>query len=126
MAASNDQLVEKFIKAKVLPEYVPLVVKFRELMKHYYPEIVEEMRGGTEKYYGVPVYRLKRIIITLSPTKKGVTYAFSEGASFEDRYGALEGVGSKTKNIRWSTPDDFDEGIMRYYIDQAVHADSIT
>lgn len=116
--------VDEFIKSeKVLPQFRPLVDKFRELVKRDFPEITEEMRGGTEKYYGVPVYRLERIILTLSPTQHGVTYSFSEGASFEDKYNLLEGEGSKTKNIRWEQPEEFDDKIMKYYLSQAVQHD---
>lgn len=48
------------------------------------------MRGGTEKYPSVPVYRQNNIVITVSPTKKGITFSFSEGKQFEDTYGLLE------------------------------------
>lgn len=124
MMKNNDAVIEKFIETKVLAQYRPLVEQFRALVKNDYPEITEEMRGGTKKYYGVPVYRLKRILVTVSPTKKGVTYAFSEGASFEDAYSLLEGEGTKSKNIRLSKQDDFDPAIMKYYLDQAVAIDS--
>lgn len=62
--------IELFIESKVLPQYQTIVDKFRKLIKSEFPDIKEEMRGGTEKYYGVPVYRYHTIIITLSPTKK--------------------------------------------------------
>lgn len=116
--------VDEFIVEKVLPEHRSLIEKFRDLVKRDFPQIHEEMRGGTEKYYGVPVYRLERILVTLSPTKQGITYAFSDGASFDDKYHVLEGVGTKTKNIRWNKPEEFDDMIMRYYLDQAIEADN--
>lgn len=119
----NTQAIKAFIKEKVKPEYVPLVAAFRELMANDFPEIKEEMRGGTEAYYSVPVYRLNRIIITLSPTKEGITFAFSEGKSFKDNYKMLEGVGNKTLNIRLKSIDQFDADKMRYYIQQAVDID---
>lgn len=120
---SNDKSIENFIQQKVLPEYRPLVIAFREFIQKDFPELKEEMRGGTEAYYSVPVYRLNHIVITLSPTKQGITFAFSEGKSFEDKYKLLEGVGNKTLNIRLHNIDEFDAGKMRYYIKQAIAID---
>lgn len=51
--------VEEFIETKVLPECRPLVTAYRELINKDFPELKEEMRGGTEKYYGVPAVRPK-------------------------------------------------------------------
>jgi hypothetical protein len=115
--------VDEFINSNVLELYRPIIVQFRELVKREFPELKEEMRGGTEKYYGVPVYRFNRIVITISPTKKGVTFSFSEGKRFEDQYGLLEGKGNKTLNLRISNPQEFSDEILRYYIRQAIELD---
>lgn len=120
----TPQAVEAFIQDKVLPEYQPIVAAFRKLIASDFPELREEMRGGTEAYYGVPVYRLNHIVITLSPTKTGVTFAFSDGKVFEDKYDTLEGLGNKTRNIRLKSIDEFDADILRYYIKQAVALDT--
>lgn len=119
----NTKSIEHFIEEKVRPEYRPLVAAFRTLLSNDFPELKEEMRGGTEAYYGVPIYRLNHIVITLSPTKEGVTFAFSEGRSFEDKYKMLEGVGSKSLNIRLKSVDQFDADKMRYYVQQAIAID---
>lgn len=115
--------VSKFVKEKVLDEYRPIISKFRKLMKNDFPEIKEEMRGGTEDYYGVPVYRKKRIIITISPTKKGITFSFSEGKKFQDKYSLLEGAGKKSLTLKISAVEDFDEKVFKYYIKQAIKYD---
>jgi hypothetical protein len=119
-----DDLVDKFINDKVLPGYRPIVTAFRGLIRKDYPELTEEMRGGTEKYYGVPEYRLNRVVAVISPTKKGVKFAFSKGASFEDKYGLLEGTGNTTRNVRLSKLEDFDQEAMKYYLDQAITLDT--
>lgn len=119
----SNKAIEDFIQQKVLLEYQPLVTAFRELIQKEFPELSEEMRGGTEAYYSVPVYRLNHIVITLSPTKQGITFAFSEGKSFEDKYKLLEGVGNKTLNIRLHSIKEFDADKMRYYIQQAIAID---
>lgn len=116
--------IDQYVDTKVLPEYRPLVTAFRELIRNEFPELSEEMRGGTEKYPGVPVYRLKRIVVVISPTKQGITYAFSDGGVFDDKYSMLEGVGNKALNIRLKHPSEFDEAKMKYYIKQAIAIDS--
>ena len=116
--------IDEFIKAKVAEEHQPIVTKFRALIKKEFSNLQEEMRGGTEKYYGVPVYRNKRIVITLSPTKKGITFSFSEGKKFEDKYLLLEGEGHKSLNLRISKVEEYNDEILRYYIKQAILFDN--
>jgi len=116
--------IQLFIESKVLPEYLPIIERFRTLIKNKYPNLKEEMRGGTEKYYGVPVYRHNKIVITLSPTKKGITISFTKGKKFEDKYSLLEGEGNKTLNLRISKTDDYKDEILQYYIEQAINLDS--
>lgn len=115
--------VEQFINDKVQPEFRPIVTRFRQLIKTDFPEIKEEMRGGTEAYYGVPVYRYRRIIISLSPTKQGITFAFSEGKKIHDSYNLLEGLGNKTLNLRVTHINEFNPDVMRDYITQAIALD---
>lgn len=59
----------------------------------------------------------------ISPTKKGITFAFSKGAQFRDRYGLLEGVGKTSKNVRLKSVDEFNKDVFRYYLKQAVELD---
>jgi len=115
--------IDDFIKNKIKSNNQPVFFKFKALIKEKFPFLKEEMRGGTEKYYGVPVYRHKRIIITVSPTQKGITFSFSEGKQFEDTYGLLEGVGNKSLNLRISSIDDYNDEVMEYYINQAIAID---
>lgn len=112
--------IDIFLHEKVLPEHRDIIAQFRKLIHNEYPQIKEEMRGGTEKYYSVPVYRLNKILITLSPTKKGITFNFAEGAKFEDKYKSLQGKGNKTLNLRLSGVDQFDKAQLKYYIEQAI------
>ena len=116
--------IDRFIQDKIKEEYRPIFLKFRSLIAKKYPQIKEEMRGGTDNYYGVPVYRNNRIIITVSPTQKGITFSFSEGKKFEDKYKLLEGIGNKTLNIRISKVGDLEDSVMEYYINQAVELDN--
>jgi len=119
----NDQ-VEAFVEARILPAYRPIFAAFRDLVRTEFPQLTEGLRGGTDAYPGVPVYRLKRIVVTVSPTKKGITFNFTDGVGFDDPFGLLEGVGNKTRNVRWSRPEQFDAEPMRSYLRQAIEADS--
>ena len=60
----------------------------------------------------------------LAPTKKGITFAFSRGAEFEDKYGLLEGVGKVSKNVRIRRLKDLHKPALRYYIKQALAFDA--
>lgn len=115
--------IQLFIKEKIKPEFEPIFSNFRNLIKKKFPTLNEEMRGGSEKYYGVPVYRQNKIVITVSPTKKGITFSFSEGKQFEDKYGLLEGVGNKTLNLRISSLNDYSQEVLVYYINQGLEID---
>lgn len=116
--------IEQFISSKVKPEFEPIFTRFRTLIKQKFPTLREEMRGGTEKYYGVPVYRQNKIVITVSPTKKGITFSFAEGKQFEDKYELLKGVGNKTLNLRISSIDEYSEEVLEYYIRQGIEIDT--
>ncbi len=74
--------------------------------------------------YGIPAYKMKHIIAVISPTKKGITFAFSRGAEFEDKYGLLEGEGKVSKNVRMKSVNDVNADALRYYIKQALAVDS--
>lgn len=115
--------IEDFFAEKVHPDYKIIVEKFRKLIRTQFPDIKEEMRGGTDKYYGIPVYRVTKIIISLSPTKKGITFSFTEGKRFKDKYSLLEGEGNRSLNLRISKESDYSEEILKYYIEQAVRFD---
>ena len=106
--------VDAFVQSKVLPEFRPVVEMIRELMREYAPEAKEIMS------YGIPSYRVKRIIAVISPTKKDITLAFSRGAEMEDRYGLLKGVGKVSKHVKIKSLDHVDEEALRDYIQQAL------
>lgn len=116
--------INQFIKNKIKEEHQPIFTKFRSLIITKFPTLKEEMRGGTDKYYGVPVYRHNRIIISVSPTLKGITFSFTNGKQFEDKYNLLEGVGKKSLNLRISDSKDCKADILEYYILQAIELDS--
>jgi hypothetical protein len=110
--------VDEFVETKVLPEYRDIVTALRTLMKECAPGASEVIS------YGIPAYKGRRILAVISPTKKGITFAFSRGAEFEDEFGLLEGVGKVSKNVRIRRLEDLNEAALRYYIKQALEIDA--
>ena len=110
--------VDEFVETKVLPEYRDIVTALRALMKECAPDAKEVIS------YGIPAYKGRRMLAVISPTKKGITFAFSRGAEFQDEYGLLEGVGKVSKNVRISHLQEIDEAALRYYIKQALEFDA--
>jgi hypothetical protein len=110
--------VDEFVKTRVLAEYRDIVSILRDLIHETAPDAKEIIS------YGIPAYKMKRIIAVISPTKKGITLAFSKGAEFEDKYGFLEGEGKVSKNVRIKSVNDINREALRYYIKQALELDS--
>jgi hypothetical protein len=117
MARGAGREVDEFVKARVLPEYRDVVTELRKVMREAVPDVTETIS------YGVPTYRRKRALAVISPTKQGITFAFSRGAEFEDRYGLLQGVGKVSKNVRMKSLDQVNKPALRYYIRQAIELD---
>ncbi len=109
--------VDDFVRKRVRPEFQEIVAALRAMMREYAPDVREEMS------YGILAFRGRLILAVISPTKKGITFALSRGAEFEDKYGLLEGVGKVSKNVRLRDVKEINRAAMRYYIRQAVKLD---
>jgi hypothetical protein len=110
--------VDDFVKARVLPELRPIVAMIWELMKDCAPNAKEVIS------YGIPVYKAKHILAVISPTKKDITFSFSRGAEFEDKYNLLKGVGKVSKHVKIKNLADANIDALRYYIKQAMELDA--
>ena len=110
--------VDEFVRARVLPELRPVVAMIRELMKECAPEAQESIS------YGIPAYKVRRIFAVISPTKKDITFSFSRGAQFKDKYGLLKGVGKSSKHVKIKSLAEAHKTALRYYIKQAVKLDA--
>ena len=73
--------------------------------------------------YGIPVWKGKRILAVISPTKKDITFSFSRGAQFEDKYGLLRGVGKSSKHVKIKNLEQVNREVLKYYIEQALELD---
>ncbi len=109
--------VDEFVQTKVLPKYRDIVAMLRELMHEMAPDARETIS------YGIPAYRRRHIIVVISPTKKDITFAFSRGAEFDDKYGLLRGVGKVSKHVKIKSLDEVNKEALKYYIKQALELD---
>lgn len=124
MSNIPNPIVDQYIQANVTADLLPIVESFRSLVRRDFPELIEDMRGGSDKYPGSPIYRLKRIVVVVNPTKNFITFAFSDGKSFDDTYGLLKGVGNKSSNWRIKKIEEYDGQIMSYYLRQGIAIDA--
>jgi hypothetical protein len=109
--------VDEFVKARVDPKLWPTVALIRGMMKECAPRARELMS------YGIPAYKAIRIVAVISPTKTDITFAFSQGAKFEDKYGLLRGTGKISKHLKIKNPADISKAALRYYIKQSLDLD---
>ena len=110
--------VDEFVQVRVLPEFHPVVAMLRKLMKECTPGVTESIS------YGIPAYKGKRILSVISPTKKDITFSFSRGGQFEDKYGLLRGVGKSSRHVKIKDLAKANLEALRYYIRQALEFDA--
>ncbi|WP_370177835.1 DUF1801 domain-containing protein [Alteriqipengyuania sp.] len=119
----DNAVLAKFEEDKVRPQHRAVFNTIRTAILTCAPQLEERMRGGTETYYGVPVYRLKRDIIALSPNAKGITISFTKGAQFIDPAGHLGGTGKASRTLAYSSKEGFDEQVLCDFVRQAIEVD---
>ncbi len=78
--------VDEYVKTKILPQHQDIVRAIRDLMRDCAPDAKEYIA------YGIPVWKGKKIFAIISPNKKDITFSFTHGAEFNDKYGILMGV----------------------------------
>ena len=92
-----------------------------ELIRQYMRELAPKAQEMIS--YGIPAYKGQRILAVISPSKKGITFSFSRGAQFEDKYNQLKGVGKSSKHLKFKNLVDVRKEVMEYYINQALDFD---
>jgi hypothetical protein len=110
--------VDEFVAHKVLPEFHDIVAMLRELMRECAPHATEKVS------YGLPMWIVRRPLAWISPTKQDITFGFTFGAEFEDKYGLLRGRGKNAKHVKIKRLADANEEALRYYIKQALEHDA--
>jgi uncharacterized protein YdhG (YjbR/CyaY superfamily) len=110
--------MDEFLKYRVLSEHLRIVAMLRELMKECAPKAKEQIS------YGILMWKQTRGLAVVSPTKKDITFAFSQGAKFEDKYKLLKGVGKVSKHVKIKDLKEVPKAALKYYIGQAVQLDA--
>jgi uncharacterized protein YdhG (YjbR/CyaY superfamily) len=110
--------IDEFLKFKVRPEHQPIVALLRKMMREHAPEAKEQIS------YGILMWKQRRGLAVISPTKKDITFAFSRGAKFEDKFDLLRGVGKVSKHVKIKDITGVPKTALKYYIKQAVQLDA--
>ena len=110
--------VDDFVKQRVLPEFHDIVTMLRALMGECAPHAIEKIS------YGLPMWIGKSTLAWISPTKRDITFGFTFGREFEDRYGLLKGVGKHARHVKIRRLADANQEALRYYIQQALEHDA--
>ena len=101
-----DEAFEAFVTARVAAPCQAAARAFATLVRKVAPELEQGMRGGTDKYIPVPVWRLGRDVMVMSPSQKGITISFARGAELTDPAGLLGGAGKTSRTTLLRTVDD--------------------
>ena len=109
--------VDDFVQARVLPELQPVVEMIRGLMRECAPGVQELIA------YDLPAYKGRRILAFISPNKRDITFSFTRGVQFEDRYHLLKGAGKSTRHVKMKSVASANQEALRYYIQQALEWD---
>jgi hypothetical protein len=118
LIVDNSNQVDEFVRSRVLPQYHGIVAMIRELMREMAPNANELIS------YGIPAWKCNKILAVISPTKKDITFSFSRGAEFKDKYGLLQGVGKISKYVKIKSLDEVNKEALKYYVKQALEFDA--
>lgn len=110
--------VEEFITKKVRPEHRAIVREIRRLMREFAPDAEEGIA------YGILVWKGTKIFAVANPYKDGITFSFTHGTQFEDKYGLLRGRGKVGRHIKIRSMEEPKPAVLKYYVRQAVKWDA--
>jgi hypothetical protein len=112
--------VDAFVKEKVLPEFQDTAAFLRALMRESAPQATEQMS------YALPMWKVNGLVAWISPNKQGISFGFTFGAGFDDRYGLLKGKAKNARHVQIRKVADAkaNEDALRDYIRQALEHDS--
>ena len=110
--------VDAFVEERVLPQFRDIVAMLRALMRECAPQATERIS------YGLPMWRGNSTLAWISPSKRDITFGFTYGREFEDRFGLLRGAGKHARHVKIRKLADADQEALRSYIRQALERDS--
>jgi hypothetical protein len=112
--------VDDFVNDRVLPELQPVTAFIRRLVKECAPEAVEDFS------YDMPVFRMRHIFAYFIPNKESITFSFTYGVRFEDKYNLLRGRGKHARHVKIRDWKKVNIEALKDYIQQAVEIDGKT
>ena len=110
--------VDEFVQARVLPELHPVIAMNTRTDAGDCPG---SNRGNK---LWKPVYKGRKIFAVISPTKKDITFSFTHGGEFEDKYGLLRGTGKLAKHVKIKNLQSVNKDSLHYYIRQDLEYDA--
>lgn len=114
----TDQTVDEYIQARVTPELQPIVARLRALMRELAPKAREMVS------YDMPVFVGKNILAYITAASGHITFSFTLGVNFEDKYGLLRGKAKHARYLRLKKVEDIpSKTVLGYYVRQAVKWD---
>jgi len=108
------QTVDEYVQERVVPELQPIVARLRELMRELAPTTRELIS------YDMPVFCERNIIAYITAAKTHITFSFTLGVNFEDKYGLLRGKAKHARYLRLKKVEDINKTALRYYVKQAL------
>lgn len=118
MPAEKITTVNDYVKLRVPPEHRAMVGMLRQLMRELAPNALELMS------YEMPSWKGNWIFAYIIATKKDITFGFSRGAQFEDKFGLLKGRGKSAKHVKLDALKDVNRDALRCYVEQALELDA--
>jgi len=111
--------VDEFVKTRCCRNFKPIVTIIRELMKEYAPNATEVI-----KLRNTGLQNKKDICGHSAQTRKGITFSFTHGTEFEDKYNLLRGVGKVSRHVKIKNLADANKEALRYYVKQALEIEA--
>lgn len=112
--------MEEFVSARVLPELQPVAAFIRSLVRECVPDAVEDFGDD------MPVFRMRHIFAYFIPNKKNITFSFTYGVRFEDKFNLLRGRGKHARYVKIRDLKKVTIEALKNYIQQAVEIDEIS
>jgi hypothetical protein len=108
---------DEFVCPRVLPELQSVAAFIRSLVRECAPEAVEDFS------YDMPVFRRRHIFAYFIPNKENITFSFTYGVRFEDKFNLLRGRGKQARYVKIRDLKKENIEALKDYIQQAVDFD---
>ncbi len=112
--------VDDYVKTNIPPEHQAIVRAIRDLVRAYAPNAKEAIA------YGILVWKARKIFAVITSNPKAITFSFTHGAEFQDKYGLLKGRAKQARHVKIKDAQEITthEAALRDYIRQALEIDA--